>query len=630
MKKSLIVLIAIVSLIIIGGITYFVYPLLASSNTEDVYFPFRTEAYGRWGIMKYDGTIIFEEEFEEEPISPRNERFFIKNDDDYINIYTLEEKPRQIGDDYLDIAPFTENVTPATTEGNAVTLIDKNGKVVKTLDKINNCPVIAVSEFRYGYAGVCITKDADELFGIINTKGDVVVNPAYEDILIKENAFVALSNNEEKLTIISYGGKILFETNLDKYQDYKTLDKYFALNKSNEKWEIFNYQGKLINDQFKAEIKDIVDNIVIYKKNGDYGLMKLDGEIITRNKYEILLALGEERFLGLVDDKVEFFDKEGNVLMKNDQIRDITKFVNGKILVEEGKNNWVLMNKNFEDLKNKNLYKIYEIETEHDKKYKWVESDYLFQYHNQDGIKYKARTFTVNGVSFDMVKVKGGTFTMGATAEQGDDAWYEEKPAHQVTLSSYSIGQTEVTQALWKAVMGNTIRQQKDKVNTSWSIIGEGDDYPMYYISWDNCQEFIQKLNQITGQNFRLPTEAEWEFAARGGKQSKGHKYAGSNNIDDVAWYDDNSNGQTHPVATKLPNELGIYDMNGNVDEWCQDWKGSYSSSSQTNPQGPSSGSRRVLRGGSWGDISWLCRVSHRGSYSPDGMFGNFGFRLCL
>ena len=624
MKKSLIVFIAIVSLIVIGGITYFVYPLLASS--EDVYFPFRTEAYGRWGIMKYDGTIIFEDEFTEEPISPQNGRFFIENDDDYINIYTLEEKPRQIGDDYLDIAPFTENVTPATTEGNAVTLIDKEGKVLKTLDKINNYPITAVSEFRYGYAGICIIKDTEELLGIINTKGDVVVNPAYEDILIKENAFVALSNNEDKMTIISYGGKILFETNLDKYLDYKILDNYFALNKSNEKWEIFNYQGKLINDQFKSEITDIVDNIVIYEKNGDYGLMKLNGEIITRNKYEILLALGEERFLGLVDDKVEFFDKEGNVLIKNDQIRDITRFVNGKILVEEGKNNWVLMNKNFEDLKNKNLYKIYDIETEsqHNRKLKWIESDWeeedsFSHNYNQNDANSRAKTFTVNGVSFEMIPVEGGTFTMGATSEQGSDAYDDEKPTHQVTLSSYAIGKTEVTQALWKAVMGNNPSNFK------------GDNLPVENVSWNDCQEFIQKLNQLTGQKFRLPTEAEWEFAARGGNKSKGYKYAGSNNIDEVAWYgEDWDTGSTHPVATKRPNELGIYDMSGNVWEWCQDWYGDYSSSSQTNPKGPNTGSSRVNRGGSWDLNARNCRVSVRSYDTP--YYGNYalGFRLCL
>ena len=233
----------------------------------------------------------------------------------------------------------------------------------------------------------------------------------------------------------------------------------------------------------------------------------------------------------------------------------------------------------------------------------------------------RSKTFTINGVSFEMIPVEGGTFTMGATAEQGDDAWYEEKPAHQVTLSSYSIGQTEVTQALWKAVMGNNPSMFK------------GDDLPVEFVSWNDCQKFIKKLNQLTGQNFRLPTEAEWEFAARGGKQSKGYKYAGSNNIDEVAWYKDNSNEKTHPVATKRPNELGIYDMSGNVWEWCQDWYGKYTSDSQTNPQGPQYGQYgcgRIIRSGGFGETRRWCHVSDRFNFPPDDRDYFLGFRLCL
>ena len=195
-------------------------------------------------------------------------------------------------------------------------------------------------------------------------------------------------------------------------------------------------------------------------------------------------------------------------------------------------------------------------------------------------------TYTVNGVSFKMVKVDGGTFTMGGTSEQGKDSYADEKPTHSVTLSSYYIGQMEVTQALWRAVMGK---------NPSYNV---GDNLPVTNVSWNDCQEFIKKLNSLTGAKFRLPTEAEWEYAARGGKKSKKYKYSGSNNIDDVAWYTYNSGGKTHAVGTKRPNELGIYDMSGNVYEWCSDWYDSYSSMSQTNPKGANSGSYRVLRGG--------------------------------
>ncbi|MCQ2308994.1 MAG: SUMF1/EgtB/PvdO family nonheme iron enzyme [Bacteroidales bacterium] len=236
----------------------------------------------------------------------------------------------------------------------------------------------------------------------------------------------------------------------------------------------------------------------------------------------------------------------------------------------------------------------------------------------------QTQTFTVNGVSFEMVRVDGGTFTMGATQEQGGDAYDDEFPTHSVTLSDYYIGKFEVTQELWLAVMG------------SWpgtapsGSYGVGDDYPAYYISWDDCQDFITELNRLTGANFRLPTEAEWEYAARGGSESGGYKYSGSNSINDVAWYYDNSDCKTHSVGTKSPNELGIYDMSGNVYEWCQDWYGSYSSGLQTNPQGPSSGSDRVLRGGCWNNYARYCRVSYRYYNYPFYRFNFYGLRLAL
>ena len=226
-------------------------------------------------------------------------------------------------------------------------------------------------------------------------------------------------------------------------------------------------------------------------------------------------------------------------------------------------------------------------------------------------------TFTVGGVSFTMVYVPGGTFTMGATGEQGSDAWNDEKPTHSVTLSGYHIGQTEVTQALWKAVMGS---------NPSYF---KGDSRPVENVSWNDCQTFISRLNAKTGKNFRLPTEAEWEYAARGG-HSGGSLYAGSDNISNVAWYEDNSGNETHNVATKSPNSLGIYDMSGNVLEWCQDWYGDYSSSSQTNPKGPSNGVNRVFRGGSWYYDARYCRVSLRSLNAPSLSCDCLGLRLVL
>ena len=217
-----------------------------------------------------------------------------------------------------------------------------------------------------------------------------------------------------------------------------------------------------------------------------------------------------------------------------------------------------------------------------------------------------------------MIKVEGGTFTMGATPEQGADAWSDEKPAHKVTLSDYYIGKTEVTQALWETVMGNNPSRFK------------GENLPVEKISWNDCKEFISKLNALTGKTFRMPTEAEWEYAARGGSKSRGYTYSGSNRLDDVAWYEDNSGGKTHEVGTKSPNELGLYDMSGNVWEWCSDWFGDYSSSAQNNPKGPDSGTDRVRRGGSWGSVAWSCHCSSREIRGPGNRNCLLGLRLCL
>lgn len=215
-----------------------------------------------------------------------------------------------------------------------------------------------------------------------------------------------------------------------------------------------------------------------------------------------------------------------------------------------------------------------------------------------------------------MIRVVGGTFTMGATSEQGSDATDKERPAHEVTLGGFYIGKFEVTQELWQAVMGN---------NPSSSF---GSGLPVVNVSWNDCQDFIQKLNSLTGKSFRLPTEAEWEYAARGGRRSKGYKYSGSDTIDDVAWYSENSSSKTHQVGTKSPNELGIYDMSGNVFEWCQDRYGSYSAAAQTDPTGPESGSEFVLRGGGYNFVAKSCRCSYRDKYSVGRFF--IGLRLVL
>ena len=228
------------------------------------------------------------------------------------------------------------------------------------------------------------------------------------------------------------------------------------------------------------------------------------------------------------------------------------------------------------------------------------------------------QTITVGGVTFTMIHVTGGTFTMGCTDEYGS-VW--EKPAHQVSLSDYYIGETEVTQALWKAVMGNNPSCFK------------GDDLPVECVNWFDCQEFISKLNAATGKRFRLPTEAEWEYAARGGSKSQGYKYSGSNNIDEVAWYCENSDYKTHKVKSLMRNELGLYDMSGNVSELCSDLFNVYESGWQVNPKGPNKdmywASSFVIRGGSYDSSAGICRVLFRNEGSFDGCSAR-GLRLVL
>lgn len=237
----------------------------------------------------------------------------------------------------------------------------------------------------------------------------------------------------------------------------------------------------------------------------------------------------------------------------------------------------------------------------------------------QSGNSGRSQTTILQELANNMVFVQGGTFTMGATSEQWSDAEEREKPAQDVTLSSYYICKYEVTQELWQAFMGNNPSEFK------------GAKRPVENVSWDDCKIFISKLNNFSGEHFRLPTEAEWEYAARGGNKSQGYKYSGSNDLNSVAWFGKNSGSTTHDVGTKQPNELGLYDMSGNVSEWCSDWLGGYIGSSQSNPTGPSSGIYRVKRGGCFDYTAASCRASSR-AYTSPGSYGhnNLGLRLAL
>lgn len=260
--------------------------------------------------------------------------------------------------------------------------------------------------------------------------------------------------------------------------------------------------------------------------------------------------------------------------------------------------------------------------------YEMLDSISTYDYGDTSEMVGANKVFTVHGVTFTMVFVESGSFTMGATAEQ-QEPFDDEKPPHRVTLTKdFYIDETEVTQALWKAVMGFTPTAS----GPQWSTAnGLGDDFPAYNISYEDVQQFISRLSSLTGAQFRMPTEAEWEYAARGGSKSKGYQYSGSNTLSDVAWYGSNSGKKTHAVKTKKSNELGLYDMSGNVFEWCSDWKGNYTSSPAVDPTGADSGSYRVCRGGCWGNAARVCRVTSRDGYGPSSYYiGINGFRLAL
>lgn len=227
------------------------------------------------------------------------------------------------------------------------------------------------------------------------------------------------------------------------------------------------------------------------------------------------------------------------------------------------------------------------------------------------------REKVIQGIIGNMVPVEAGTFTMGATPEQGEYSGNDEKPAHKVMVSPFSIGRYEVTQEEWLAVMGSNPSHFK------------GDKRPVEQVSWRDCQKFIEKLNALTGRQFRLPTEAEWEYAARGGSVGMGNMYAGGTNADAVGWYNENSDGETHEVGKKRANELGLYDMAGNVWEWCSDHKQNYANSAEpSDSQEPST--TRVNRGGSWRSGSRLCRVSFRADDDADERLNTLGFRLAM
>lgn len=354
-----------------------------------------------------------------------------------------------------------------------------------------------------------------------------------------------------------------------------------------------------------------------------------------------LLPDYEKNFQGYTKLKLDQFDESyqiSNKLIVKDTINLLPAVIYEVTVSVENTNVYM----NYALVKGKTKYYQIMTWTLADRKYKYknILKDIVYSFkenavENKRNEQNRNLLFTFNNVDFEMVFVEGGSFVMGCSSEQ-IDCDDTERPAHSVTLSDYYIGKYEVTQKQWKAVMGSNIRQQRDLENPNYPLSGEGDDYPMYFISYAECKEFCKKLNSLLsnqlskGYKFSLPTEAQWEYAARGGKNSKGYKYSGTDNVNEIVWYSSEYGAKMHKVGTKIKNELGIYDMSGNVWEWCLDWSGDYNSSPQINPKGQKAGVARILRGGNWAGTSRFCRVSHRGSDNPAFRLIGGGVRLAL
>lgn len=252
-------------------------------------------------------------------------------------------------------------------------------------------------------------------------------------------------------------------------------------------------------------------------------------------------------------------------------------------------------------------------------------------------------TETAYDINMKMIWVEGGDFLMGCTSEQGSDCKDDEKNIRRVTVDGFYMGMFEVTMSQWKKVMGTDISEQRDIADPNWPVpegedtyvrwplIGEQPDHPMYYVNWEDAMWFCRFLSKKAGKTYTLPTEAQWEYAARGGKKANDTKYSGSDVIDAVAWYEGNSNsdGEVHVCGSKRANALGIYDMSGNVREWCKDWYAKrYENYDANNPVGPVLGTDKVVRGGSWSAEASRCRVAHRGYFNPTDRSHAYGFRV--
>ena len=603
------------------------------ADTDEVnYLAVKIAGQENWSIINVNtGDYLYKNEFKNKPSVIVDDRFFVEKDlNNGYECYDVKDISKALNNDaYVGVTYFSDGVALVTKKNDPITIINTAGKEVKVLEK----DVVGALPFSNGFA---IIQNNKGKCGVIDTKGDLVIKADYEAIANYSVDGYAVTVKKQNDTIYEFSivdkvGQKTFTFTNEKYEPLGGMVNGVMPVKKNDKVVYIDKDGNRVLDAQAYnninEVYGMYEGVTAYaSEDGLFGVMSREGEKLIRDKYDVLYPLKNGTFIAMRNDKVGIVDKNDNVLI-DFEYESIAKLKKNRFLVKERDNSFTIVDENNHEICKDSF------------------SDVSFSFTNEAAFsdastrlsefsKETVKTFTVNGVTFKMNIVEGGTFIMGSTAKE------DEMPPHEVSVNTFYIGETEVTQELWSTVMGNNPSKLR------------GTQLPVTNVTWHDCQNFISRLNSITGEQFRLPTEAEWEFAAKGGIYSAGYKFSGSNVLDDVAWnyYNsgddvilDQTNGwnyhdavcnnyRPHPAASKRPNELGLYDMSGNVWEWCQDWYSPnyYSNSSADNPMGPNAGTERVLRGGGWQDDQGGATTTLRSKLAPSKNWPDTGLRLAL
>ena len=647
-KKGLWIGIGIVAVAIAAAFWFF-WP--SQNAAPQTLFAFLDEN-DKWGFIDKDGAVVIAPQYASAALNFSEGLAYVKTDTTLYG-YINTEGDYVIAPKFTSVSNFNGGIAKVWINKD-YGFIDKEGNYIIDLlapkyDEMNN--------FSEGFAAVKI----NDKWGYIDTNGKIVIQPIYD----------GKDDFHEGLAAVKTGKLYGY---IDKKGDYAIPPKYanakefkegLAAVKIDTKWGYIDvFDTIVISPQYDYAFP-FSEGVAVVKVDLQYGLIDPSGNYIVTPQYEYAENLNEGLIKFRVDGKYGVFDKNGKIIVEP-LYNSIDPFHEGlaRVVIDYWgypnassksiqKKEWGYINKtgdlvyvramdpqteDFLSCKTEDDYRVY-IDRNGNRKAKYfIDAVSYIRGEDQKDPKWhteESLTFKANSVSIVMKRVEGGTFLMGtqkddpngdnydSDADNDENSTVKENPVHSVTLSSYYIGETEVTQALWLAVM-DTVQGTQNH----WSK-GKSNNHPAYYVNWNDIQEFLRKLNKMTGMNFRLPTEAEWEYAAKGGNKTQGYRYAGSNDIGSVAWYNYNSEDQAHTVKGRLPNELGLYDMSGNVHEFCNDYLGHYQDTLQTNPKGPQlPDALRVLRGGSCVSPNYKCRTSSRWQQKSDGRYNNVGFRL--